>query len=279
MSGPSSTGAWHVDDDALRGWVDGRSGPLVSVSVEAHLLRCPRCRAEVAGLVPEASVGPVWDRVLAEVEVPRPGRAEHLLKRLGLSPSDARVIASAVTLRTAWWFGVLGVLAFTVLAALLAHDGGVALFLVAAPLIPVAGVAVAYGPESDPSFEVVLAAPYAMVRLVMLRTAWVLATSVPLVVVAGLWLPTSPVVAVAWLLPAAGFVAVVLTSSTWVNPAHAATAVALAWVVVVALAVRSGDPLLVFAPAALVTYLAILTVAGLTLLYRILGAAPSWRLR
>ena len=81
-------------------------------------------------------------------------------------------------------------------------------------------VAVAYGPSSDPSYETVVAAPFAMVRLVLLRTLSVLVTSVPLVVVTGLVLPTSPIVAVAWLLPAAGFIAVVLTASNWVDPTN-----------------------------------------------------------
>ena len=76
----------------------------------------------------------------------------------------------------------------------------------------------AYGPAADPSYEAVLTSPYPMVRLALLRTVSVLTTSVPLVIGAGLLLPTSTLVAVAWLLPAAGFIAVVLTASNWVEP-------------------------------------------------------------
>ena len=40
---------------SLRGWVDGDAGPLVSVSVEQHVLRCAHCRGQVAGLVPAST--------------------------------------------------------------------------------------------------------------------------------------------------------------------------------------------------------------------------------
>jgi hypothetical protein len=125
----------------------------------------------------------------------------------------------------------------------------------------------------------VLTSPYPMVRLALLRTVSVLTTSVPLVIGAGLLLPTSTLVAVAWLLPAAGFIAVVLTASNWVEPSYAAVAVGASWFAAVVWAVRDGDPAAVLAPTALAIYLAMLAVAVLTLLHRLLGATPSWRLR
>jgi hypothetical protein len=49
--------------------------------------------------------------------------------------------------------------------------------------------------------------------------------------------------AFAWLLPAVGFVAVVLAASTWVSPLRAAIAVSVAWLGLVwLLAARSGSP-------------------------------------
>jgi len=278
MSG-SRSGSWHVDDSLLRSWVDGTAGPVLSVSVEQHMLHCAHCRTEVASLVPPTNLEPVWESVLAAVELPRLGFAQRLLARLGFSPSDSMVIASAVTLRVAWLTGMIGVLSFVVLAGLLAHDGGVVLFLVAAPLLPVASVAAAYGPASDPSYEAVHVTPYPMMRLVLLRTVSVLVTSVPLVVGAGLLLPTSAIVAVAWLMPAIGFIAVVLTASAWVNPDHAATAVGIGWVAAVMWAIHSGDPFIVFDPAAIVVYVLLFTVASTTLLVHLLGKTPSWRLR
>jgi hypothetical protein len=278
MSSETASGSWHVDAESLRSWVDGDAGSLVSVSVEQHVLKCAHCRDQVAGLVPE-SIRPPWDDVLAAIEVPRPAIAQRLFQRLGLNESDSMVASSAPTLRVAWLLGTMGVLLFVVLTAALAEEGGLGLFLMIAPLIPVTGVAAAYGPSSDPSYETVVVAPFAMIRLILLRTLSVLVTSVPLVVIAGLFLPTSPLVAVAWLLPAAGFIAVVLTASIWVDPAHAAAAVGVGWAAFVYWAVHTDDPLAVFAPVALGAYVALLVVAILALLYRLSGLTPSWRLR
>jgi hypothetical protein len=278
MSEHAPTTGWHVDDDALRDWVDGDAGPLLSASVEQHVQGCTRCQRTVTGLLPDDLRTP-FDAVLAAVEVPPSPPVERLLTRLGLSHSDARVVASTPTLRTPWISGMVGVLAFVTLTTVLADVGGVGLFLLVAPLVPVAGVAASYGPSADPSYEAVLVSPYGMLRLVLLRAAVVITTSVPLVIGAGLLLPASPVVAVAWLLPAAGFIAVVLTASSWVDPSHAAGAVAASWVLAISLAARSGDPMAVLAPTAMSAYLGVLAVAVLILLRTVRSATPSWRLR
>jgi len=200
-------------------------------------------RAVAAGLVPEQPLQLVWAKVLADVEVPRAGVVHRLLHRLGVNSSDSLVMASAGTFRVAWLLGVIGVLFFTVVATWFGPFGGIGLFVLGAPLVPVAGVDAAYGPSVDPSYEAVLVTPYTTVRLIhliLLRTAFVLVTSVPLVVVAGLLLPASPIVAMAWLLPAAGFVVVVIDPlRRWVellplgDIAHPGRSVAL-WIAVVA---------------------------------------------
>lgn len=279
MSTPSRT--WHADPDALRGWVDGDAGPLVSASVEQHVLRCAQCRADVArltSLAPPAPLDAVWEAVLTAVDHPQSTRVERLLNRVGLSSSDSIVVSTTIGMRGAWLAGVVAVLAFTVLASLLGGSG-VGLFLLAAPLLPVVGVAAAYGPASDPSYEAVLAAPYSMFRLVLLRTAAVLATTGPLTVVAGLVLPGSSVLGVVWLLPALGFVAVVLLSSSWTDPVYAATGIAVAWCAFVIWAGAVGDPLRVVSAPVLVLYAALLVVGTVGLAQRLLTAVPSWRLR
>jgi hypothetical protein len=269
---------WHVDADVLRQWVDGIADPAMSISVEQHVLRCAKCRADVALVVRPESLQETWDAVIEAIETPAPSPAERLLTKVGVSRSDALVVASAATLRAAWFAAVIGVLAFTVFGAIVAGDG-IAFFLFGAPLIPVAGVAAIYGPSSDPAYELAVAAPYVMFRLVLLRTAAVLATSVPLVIGAGLLLPTSAATAFAWLLPATAFIAAVLTASIWVDPLHAAGVIASGWFAVMVLVTRHGDPLDIFGPNALIAYLVVFAVAAAVLVQRLLGAAPSWRLR
>jgi hypothetical protein len=120
-----------------------------------------------------------------------------------------------------------------------------------------------------------LAAPYAMLRLVLLRTATVLTTSVPVTVVAGLLLPAPLLVAVEWLLPAAGFVAVVLAASICVEPLAAAGGVAVGWLTIVTVASRLDDPLTVLEPVALIGYLGLALVAGLIIVGRLRGPLTS----
>jgi hypothetical protein len=68
--------------------------------------------------------------------------------------------------------GVALTLAFAAMASRVAvQPEGVDLFLVMAPLIPVAGVAVAYGRFGDPAHEMTTATPMDPFRLMLLRAA------------------------------------------------------------------------------------------------------------
>jgi hypothetical protein len=269
---------WHASDATLRDWVDGAAGQLVSTSVEQHLVHCERCRGLVAALVPADDLESGWEAILDIVERPQRSALERCLHRLGLPPSDTMVIASAPVLRTAWVAALIAMLSFALVAATAGRDGGLVVFLGMAPLIPVAGVAVAYGPSADPAYESVLVTPYPMFRLVLLRTAAVLVASVPLIIAAGLLLPISTGTAVAWLVPAAGFTVAVLTTSAWVDPEYGAIAIGLGWIVAVAWAARTGDPLTLLAPSAMAGYLVVFAVGLAILVRRVFAATPSWRL-
>ncbi len=269
---------WHASDEALLSWVDGTAGPLTGASVEQHVGRCERCRGVVASLVPADDVPGSWESILEAVELEPPSLGVRLMTRVGVGPADRAVVDTAPMLRIGWVVGVCVVLGFAVVASLLVDDGGLAPFLALAPLVPVAGVAVAYGPSADPSYEAVLVAPYPMSRLVLLRTVAVLATSLPLLVLGGLLLPFSSTAAVAWLVPAAGCTVVVLAASSWVDPEYAAVVTGLGWVVAVAWASRQGDPLLVVAPLAMAGYALVLVTGLMVLGSRLLRARPSWRL-
>jgi hypothetical protein len=265
---------WHVEASTLRAWIEGTTGAVVSASVEQHLVHCERCRTAVAGLVPLEDVPGGWDGVLAEVAAGRAGRLERALVDLGLQEGDAVVVGAAPVLRIAWAAGLAAVLGFILVALLAGHDRGQALFLALAPLVPVAGVAAAYGPSADPSYELVLAAPYRIIRLVLLRTAAVLLTAVPITIAAGLLLPLDGAAAVAWVLPSLAFTLAVLGVGAWVDPWAAAVAVGAGWVGAVAVSARLGDVLAVVAPTVLVGYVALIVAGALVLA---LGT-PAWRL-
>jgi len=233
---------WHLDDDMLRRYV-GRADSLAEgASAEQHLLSCAPCRARVAAAVTGViDLAAVWDRTRDAVEVPRPSVFERLLRVAGLLAHEARLVAVASACRGVWLAGVAAVLVFGALAAAAGHARGVWLFLAVAPVVPCLVVASSYDPWLDPALEPELVTPYPALRLVLLRTIAVLALALPAVLLFGLVVPGET--AFAWLLPAVGFVAVVLAASTWVSPLRAAIAVSSAWLAVVwLLAARSGSP-------------------------------------
>ena len=234
---------WHLDDDAVRRYAGGAGSLAEGASVEQHLLCCGPCRARVGAAAAAAGVidlAAVWDRTRDAVEVPRASVFERLLRVAGLPAHEARLVAVASAFRGVWLAGVAAVLAFAALAAAVGHARGVWLFLAVAPVVPCLVVASSYDPWMDPALEPELVTPYPALRLVLLRTIAVLALALPAVLLFGLVVPGQT--AFAWLLPAVGFVAVVLAASTWVSPLRAAIAVSTAWLAVVwLLAARPGS--------------------------------------
>jgi RNA polymerase sigma factor (sigma-70 family) len=237
---------WHLDDDMLRRYA-GRAGSLAEgASAEQHLLSCAPCRARVtaAASVTGRSVidfAAVGDRTRDAVEVPRASVFERLLRGAGLPAQEARLVAVASAFRGVWLAGVAAVLAFAAVAAATGHARGAWLFLAVAPVVPCLVVAAGYDPWLDPALEPELVTPYPALRLVLLRTITVLALALPAVLVFGLVVPGQA--AFAWLLPAVGFVAVVLAASTWVSPLRSAIAVSSAWLAAIwLLATRLASP-------------------------------------
>lgn len=225
--------AYHVAPLDLRGWVEGHAEAVAAMSVEQHLVRCEQCRASVATLIASGpAAGPdldaVWMAVRDEVELPPRSWLEGVLTRLGLPPADAILVSAAPALRGSWLCAVALALLFAVGGAMSIRQGGVTLFLTFAPLAPVLGVALAFGPEASPALEQESAAPYPLVRLVLLRTCTVLLTALPVVLLGQAVLPER--VSLLWLLPAAGFTAAVLALSTWFGPWRPALTITLVWV-------------------------------------------------
>ncbi|MEU0256110.1 zf-HC2 domain-containing protein [Streptomyces sp. NPDC006184] len=111
--------------------------------------------------------------------------------------------ATGPAVRGAWLPAVVAVaVGALVLSYGAGYPGARALLLAVAPLVPVAGVALSYGPPADPLPEVAAATPGGGLRLALTRTVAVLAVSLPLLTLAGLLLPASGAPgAAAWLLP------------------------------------------------------------------------------
>ena len=194
-----------------------RRGPRQLGRGAPAALRRPAA-AGSAPLVDPAPLRDVWARLEESVQAPRPGILHRGCRRLGVADHDALLLSAAPALRAGWLLGTALALAFAAVAALGGGTRGALLFLIVAPLVPVAGVAFSYGPDIDEAYEPTLAAPYSSSRLLMLRAVTILLTSVPLAALGGLLLPGSAWSAVTWLLPASAAVALTLAGSTWTSP-------------------------------------------------------------
>jgi hypothetical protein len=253
--------AWHLDPEAIRRYSQGAAPPDLAASAEAHLMRCAACRSAISSYVDARRVATIWHEVVDRVDAPRRSRPERLLARLGVSEATARLVAATPTLRAPWLLAVAGVLALAAWAARV-DERLLLMFLVVAPLGPLAGVAVAFAGGLDPTREIGLAAPYPGLRLLLIRTAAVLAVTVPIVAAAGLALPGSNWLAAAWLLPTAGLTCATLALTARVTPVVAVGVVAAAWVLVAAPASVAGHLDLAFGVGAQLCWLAVAIGGG-----------------
>lgn len=253
---------WHADDDALRAYAEGRGLPLASASVEGHLMVCAQCRTRFAPMMAAEPLTKVWEVIRAAVEAPRRSAVERLLGRMGVSEETSRLLAAVPAFGEAWLVGMVAVTVFSGVAATFSESFGLAVFLLVAPLAPVAGVAASYGGDADPSNELVTVAPYSALRLLLLRTAGVLALSVPSAVVVGLVVPGPDWLAVAWLSPAIAGVTLCLALSPRLGTTASATTIGAAWSATVLVAVQAHSPMTVVNPTTQL-FLAALTVAAL----------------
>jgi hypothetical protein len=252
---------WHLDPDVLRRYTEENVPPNLAASAEAHLMKCAACRSAISSYVDAGRAEAIWHEVVDRVDAPRRSRPERILIRLGVGEATARLVVATPTLRGPWLLAVAGVLALAAWAAQV-DERLLLMFLVAAPLGPLAGVAVAFAGGLDPTREIGLAAPYSGLRLLLIRTVAVVTVTVPIVTVAGLALPGSTWLAAAWLLPAAGLTGAALALTTRLAPVVAVGVVATAWVLVTGPITIAGRLDLAFGLGAQVFWLAVAIGGG-----------------
>nr|WP_225859419.1 zf-HC2 domain-containing protein [Streptomyces albicerus] len=234
--GPSGL-TWHVAEDDLRAYVRGELAPPMLWSADTHLVSCERCRAVLAEVSDPVSLDEGWERLDAELDAPRAGFLESLLVRCGVADHTARLLAATPVLRLSWLGAVVAVLVMTVAAAhTVPTMSSPSLFLALAPLLPLAGVALSYGPALDPTYEMAVVAPLHGFRLLLIRTVAVLAIGLGLNGVATLALPSYGLRALAWLLPALALTATGLALTPRLGPVLAPGLVAGVWVAVLVIA-------------------------------------------
>ena len=257
---------WHVDDDLMSGYLGGHLSVARMMSVEAHLVRCARCRAGIP--VDEAWLATSWDGIEDLVDQPQRSLVERWLGRV-VPPHLARLLLATPSLSRAWLVAVLLVLAFAVGSAQLSGKDLTVLlvFLAVAPVLPLAGIALAYGPVVDPAYELVAAKPGAGSRLLLVRASAVLIAATLLTGLATPFLPGPLGLSAAWLLPGLMLTVAGLAAGTRFPMPPAAAVLALLWLLAV-LVTHGVDSFLVFQRPAQLAYACIAVLLALVVYAR-----------
>lgn len=262
--------SWHLDAATVDAYRAGRVNDAVAASLEAHVVACATCRELLRVAADPRRLDRNFAAVLDRVDSPRPLLIERLFLRLGVGDHHARLIAMTPALRAGWLGGLVVVSMLAVMANARQGATGELWFLVVAPVVPLLGVVVSFGPPLDPAHELLLSSPVGALELVLLRAAAVLATSLPLTLAAGVLSPGLDWSAAAWLVPSLALTATALALTRWVPLRVAACALGAAWLVSVALAtrgVRAGQlvhDFPAFRPAGQVVFLVVALLATIS---------------
>ena len=225
--------SWHIEASTIESYRDNTLSPASAASLEAHVMACADCRAQIAGGPDTGRAAKNWSGIAERVDAVRRSPLERLLEAIGLREHVVRLLVLTPAFSAAWLGGLALVCG---LAVMMASDPGVArgdrgmfAFLVIAPVLPVIGVAIAFSRRTDPSYEITLASPISAFELLVIRAAAVLATSVPMSVLVSLAMPRSGWTAVTWLLPALGLTATTLALGRWLPIRVAAGGLSAVW--------------------------------------------------
>jgi putative zinc finger protein len=274
---------WHVPEHQLDDYRSGRLDPARVMSVEAHLNGCGRCRAVLPA--DETWLSRQWQQLFSTVARPRLTLIERVLRRCGLPEHLARLLAATPTLSRAWLTAVTAVLGFAVFFSYASHGtvsepGRLLPFLLVAPVAPLAGIALAYGPRVDPAYEMLAATPVSRARLLLVRATAVLVAALVPAGLATPLLPGPPLLGAAWLLPSLALAGGSLALATRFPVPLSAGGVAVAWLAaVLLLATLSGEHLLAFRPAAQLAYVgaaALLALVAYLRRRRLDPGEPRW---
>lgn len=266
---------WHADRNLLSGYAGGRLGRAQASSVEAHLMACATCRAELAPMADADRLDRNLAAIAAVVDRPAHRWAERLLVRCGVSDRHARLVAVVPGARDPWIASVTVVLLLA--AAWAAFDGGARdtyLFLVSAPLLAVAAVAAVFAVSDDPAREVVVATPTAGLELLLVRWASVVVPAFALTGLFAMAVPDIGWTAMAWLLPSVCLAAVTMTAASWLPVRGVAAAVGGVWIAAASWSARGAAPdelverFVAFRPAGQAVLAIVAAAAGVMLVMR-----------
>lgn len=266
---------WHADRELLAGYATGTLSRSQAASLESHLTGCSSCRELMVPLAPPDRLARNLATLLDSVDQPRTHRIEAALIRAGVPEHFARVLVVTPSERGPWVVGVLVAL-LVAIAAETFSGSGTALFvsLVAAPLLPLAGVVAATTLRQDPAGEILAAVPTPGFSVFLMRALAVVAPTIVVAFAVALLLPEHGSEAVLWLLPSFGLMATTVALGSWLPIRVVAWMLGSLWVLAAAVAARGATPADVvgtyaaFRPGGQVALLAITLAAAVVVVLR-----------
>ncbi len=200
-----------------------------------------------------------------ELDAPRATWLARLLTRVGVDERSIPLVTATPGLRRSWIGAVVIALMFALSAASSSQAEGVeriVVFLTMAPLVPLLGVALAFGRGVDPTHEIVIAAPMDSFRVFLVRAVTVLAASASILLVGSVLVPEGGGARVAWLLPAIAATVATMALATRVEPRLAAGVTAAAWITIVVTVTQTADPAAMFGAVTQMVCVAVIVFGG-----------------
>ena len=266
---------WHADRDLLAGYVAGTLSRSRAASIETHLTSCEPCRELMMPLASPERLARNLATLFDTVDQPRPHRLETALLRAGVPENFARVLVVTPSERSPWTVGVLVALLIAIAAETFSGSGRVLfVLLVAAPLLPLAGVVAATTFRQDPAGEILAAAPTPGFSVFLMRALAVVAPTIVVAFAVALLLPEHGSEAVLWLLPSFGLMAMTLALSTWLPIRDVAWTLGALWALAAAIAIRGAtaadivETYAIFRPSGQVAVLVLTLAAGVVVVLR-----------
>lgn len=284
-AGPAAA-AGHPAEGLLAGYAAGTADAVGIWSLEGHLTGCSRCRMTLSRYADSERLARNQSVLLVRIALPEGGRVRRLLRRCGVPDHLLRLVAATPSLRKSWLLSVAGVLAVVAgeaaavrygwisaswqAGAVSRHPGPAVLvpFLLVAPLLVLAGVAVAFLPMFDPASRLAAAAPFSGFSLLLIRALSALAAALVPVLAAAFVMPGPGWLPVSLLLPTLALCAFALAAATLMEPLAAAVTAGALWALPGLLLAAAHAPLLIVQRNAQLACAALLGASALVVLMR-----------
>jgi hypothetical protein len=227
---------WHIAEDLIVIFAaePGAIDDSTAASIEQHLTGCRSCQGRLARLPSRTELDAIWAEVEDGVDRVGAGYTERLLRRFGLESGAARLMAATPALRAGALMAVGLIVTAVVFASRATGAGDV--FLVLAPVVPTALVALSFAPGADPAGECGLATPIFGFGLVVRRALAIELVALLVLVIGSLFIPIDGPRSLGWLLPSLALSLGTLAGSVrWPAPETAASLTA-SWIAVLVFA-------------------------------------------